>query len=218
MIEDYEIFRNDQPQMKRSPWIELLMALVLIQTLLFLLPVVSGAADAVPADAIQIRIIANSNTKEDQQIKSLVLQEIQPLLQKAAETVQTTAQLEKELTQASNEISQKAEAITEQTIHIRLAKALIPPKSDGTHFYAQDFHKALIVTIGSGKGDNWWCALFPKVCYQVEEAEEVKEEPVKFWTELSPFPLLVINSVCITINKSRKKGELSHENDSTHCG
>ncbi len=180
MIEDYEIFRNEQPQMKRSPWIELVMALVLIQTLLFLMPVVSGAADAVPADAIQVRIIANSNTNEDQQVKSLVYQEIQPLLQKATDTFQTTAQLEKELNQISKEISQKAGAITEQTIHIGLANALIPPKTDGTYFYAQDFHKALVITIGSGKGDNWWCALFPKVCYQ-EEEEEVVEEPVKFW-------------------------------------
>ena len=180
MIEDYEIFRNEQPQMKRSPWIELVMALVLIQTLLFLLPVVSGAADAVPADAIQIRVVANSNTKEDQQVKSLVYQEIQPLLQKAADTFQTTAQLEQELTQISTEISQKAGIITDQSIHISLANALIPAKTDGTYFYAQDFHKALIITIGSGKGDNWWCALFPKVCYQ--EEEEVVEEPVKFWT------------------------------------
>ena len=180
MIKDYEIFRNDQPKAKRSPWIELLMSLVFIQTLLFLLPAANGAADAVPADAIQIRIIANSNTKEDQEIKSLVLQEIQPLLQKASDTVQTTAQLEQQLTKVSKEISQKAGAITEQAIHIRLAEALIPAKTDGTHFYAQDFHKALVITIGSGKGDNWWCALFPKICYQ--EEEEVVEEPVKFWT------------------------------------
>jgi stage II sporulation protein R len=181
MIEDYEIFRNEQPQMKRSPWIELVMALVLIQTLLFLLPVVSGAADAIPADAIQVRIIANSNTSEDQQVKSLVYQEIQPLLQKAADTFQSTAQLEQQLTQISNEISQKAGAITDQEIQIDLANALIPAKTDGIYFYAQDFHKALIITIGSGKGDNWWCALFPKVCYQQEE-EVVVEEPVKFWS------------------------------------
>ena len=181
MIEDYEIFRNEQPQMKRSPWIELVMALVLIQTLLFLLPVVSGAADAIPADAIQVRIIANSNTNEDQQVKSLVYQEIQPLLQKAADTFQSTAQLEQHLTQISKEISQKAGTITDQEIQIDLANALIPAKIDGIYFYAQDFHKALIITIGSGKGDNWWCALFPKVCYQQEE-EVVVEEPVKFWT------------------------------------
>ncbi|MBE3102744.1 MAG: stage II sporulation protein R [Bacilli bacterium] len=181
MIQDYEIFRNEEPQAKRSPWIELIMALVLIQTLLFLLPAGSTAADAVPADSIQIRIIANSNTKEDQQIKSLIQQEIQPLLQKAADSVQTTEQLEQELNQISTKITQKAQAITEQAVHISLAKALIPPKKEGIYFYAQDFHKALVVTIGSGKGDNWWCALFPKICYR-EKEKEVKEEPVKFWT------------------------------------
>jgi len=181
MIQDYEIFRNEEPKKKRSPWIELIMALVFIQTLLFLLPAGSTAADAVPADAIQIRIIANSNTKEDQQIKSLILQEIQPLFQKAAEKIQTSAQLEQDLIQASAEITLKAQAITNQAIHISLEEALIPPKSDGTYFYPQGFHQALVLTIGNGKGDNWWCALFPKVCYQ-EEEQVVKEEPVKFWT------------------------------------
>lgn len=182
MIQDYEIFRNEEQQTKRSPWIELILSLLLIQTLLFLLPVISGAAEAVPADAIQIRIVANSNTSEDQQIKSLIQQEIQPLLEKAAASVQTTAQLEKELNALSTEITLKAQAITKQAIHISLAKALIPPKTDGTYFYAQDFHQSLVVTIGSGKGDNWWCALFPKVCYQEEEEEVKEEEPVKFWT------------------------------------
>lgn len=179
MIQDYEIFRNEEQQTKRSPWIELILSLVLIQTLLFLVPVISGAAEAVPADAIQIRIVANSNTDEDQQVKSLIQQEIQPLLEKAASSVQTTAQLEKELNELSTEITSKAQSITKQAIHISLEKALIPPKTDGAYFYAQDFHQALVLTIGSGKGDNWWCALFPKVCYQ---EEEVKEEPVKFWT------------------------------------
>ena len=180
MIQDYEILRNEEPQAKRSPWIELIMALVFIQTLLFLLPAGSGAADSMPADALQIRIVANSNSKEDQQIKSLIQQEIQPMLQKAAATLQTSAQLEQELKQLSTEITAKAQVFTEQAINISFAQALIPPKTDGVNFYAQDFHEALVVSIGSGRGDNWWCALFPKVCYQ--EEEKVEEEPVKFWT------------------------------------
>ncbi|MBW9234540.1 stage II sporulation protein R, partial [Leptospira santarosai] len=122
MIQDYEIFRNEEQQTKRSPWIELILSLVFIQTLLFLLPVISGAAEAVPADAIQIRIVANSNTDEDQQVKSLIQQEIQPLLEKAAASVQTTAQLEKELNKLSTEITSKAQSITKQAIHISLEK------------------------------------------------------------------------------------------------
>ena len=183
MIEDYEILRNEQPQAyKRSPWIELILSLVFIQALLFLLPAGSGAADAVPADAIQIRIVANSNTKEDQQIKSLIKQEIQPMLEKVMAKVTTVQQLEKELSELSTEISDKASSITDQAIQVDFAEALIPAKTDGINFYAQDFHKALVVTIGQGNGDNWWCALFPKVCYPEDEVEAVEEEPVKFWT------------------------------------
>jgi len=41
------------------------------------------------------------------------------------------------------------------------------------------------VTIGSGRGDNWWCALFPKVCFpeeqQAEVEVEVEDEEVTFF-------------------------------------
>ncbi len=185
MIQDYEILRNEEPQTKRSPWIELIMALVFIQTLLFLLPAGSGAANAVPADAIQIRIVANSNSKEDQEVKWLIQQEIQPLLQKVGAKLQTPAELDLALMNLSSEITNKAKDITEHAINISLGETLIPPKSDGTNYYAQDFHHAFVVTIGSGKGDNWWCALFPKICYQEEDEEKIEKiekEPVKFWT------------------------------------
>jgi stage II sporulation protein R len=49
MLPDYEIIRNESPQSKRSPWMELIFSLLIIQTMLFLLPSASGAAEAIPA-------------------------------------------------------------------------------------------------------------------------------------------------------------------------
>ena len=46
MLPDYEIIRNDSPKSKRSPWIELIFSLLIIQIFLFLLPSDSGAAEA----------------------------------------------------------------------------------------------------------------------------------------------------------------------------
>ena len=69
MLPDYEIIRNDSPESKRSPWVELIFSLLIIQILLFALPSGSGAAEAIPADAIHVRVVANSNTAEDQTVK-----------------------------------------------------------------------------------------------------------------------------------------------------
>lgn len=178
MLPDYEIIRNDSPKSKRSPWIELIFSILIIQILLFVLPSGSGVAE-VPVDAIHVRIVANSNTKEDQAVKSLIQEEINPILQDAIDTAKTVDELEVQLSDLSYEIMKRAGEITGKGIHIKLADALIPPKKDGVNYYPQDIHKALVVTIGEGKGDNWWCALFPKVCYRDDEP---KKEPAKFWT------------------------------------
>lgn len=179
MLPDYEIIRNDSPKSKRSPWIELIFSLLIIQIFLFILPSDSGAAEAVPADAIHVRIVANSNTNEDQAVKSLIQEEINPILQEAIKTAKTVEELELRLADLSSEIAKRAGSITTKAIQIQLVDALIPPKTDGVNYYPQDIYKAFVVTIGEGKGDNWWCALFPKVCYQDDEPEK---EPAKFWT------------------------------------
>jgi len=179
MLPDYEIIRNDSPESKRSPWIELIFSLLIIQILLFALPSGSGAAEAIPADAVHVRIVANSNTAEDQAVKSLIQDEINPILLEAIETAKTVEELEIQLTELTNEITKRAGKITSKTIQVQLADALIPPKKDGANYYPQSIYKAYVITIGEGKGDNWWCALFPKVCYRDDEP---KEEPAKFWT------------------------------------
>jgi stage II sporulation protein R len=120
MLPDYEIIRNESPQSKRSPWTELIFSLLIIQILLFVLPSGSGAAE-VPEDAIHVRIVANSNTVEDQAVKSLIQEEINPILQDAIETAKTVDELEIQLSDLSQEIMKRAGKITEKVIQIKLA-------------------------------------------------------------------------------------------------
>ena len=30
--------------------------------------------------------------------------------------------------------------------------------------YKEGYYESLVITIGEGKGDNWWCVLFPNLC------------------------------------------------------
>ena len=55
-------------------------------------------------------------------------------------------------------------------------EALFPPKRSGFIIHPQAEYDAYILTIGSGRGDNWWCSLFPKVCFPEEkESERMKK-------------------------------------------
>jgi len=42
-------------------------------------------------------------------------------------------------------------------------------------------YESLLVTLGSGKGDNWWCVLFPPLC--LLEAEESDKIEYKFFVQ-----------------------------------
>ena len=41
--------------------------------------------------------------------------------------------------------------------------------------YDEGYYESLVITLGEGKGDNWWCVLFPPLCLlEAEESTEVE--------------------------------------------
>ena len=44
--------------------------------------------------------------------------------------------------------------------------------------YEAGKYESLLVTLGEGKGDNWWCVLFPPLCLM--EAEETNTDEVEY--------------------------------------
>ena len=54
--------------------------------------------------------------------------------------------------------------------NINLGLNYFPQKDFKGIIYKEGYYESLLVTIGEGKGNNWWCVLFPPLC--VLEAEE----------------------------------------------
>ncbi|WP_391207484.1 stage II sporulation protein R [Psychrobacillus sp. L4] len=164
MLPDYEIKRAPSIGKQVDAIIFFVWMLLLIQFCLFFL---FQSTDQ--ADGLRFRLIANSNTMEDQQVKNEVKNSIEPLLIQYQNNPQSYAELE----QVVDKLSEKFE----QKIYLSTGFALFPPKVWNKGITAQTNVESVVITIGSGRGDNWWCALFPKVCYK----EEVVEEKPKFW-------------------------------------
>ena len=47
--------------------------------------------------------------------------------------------------------------------------------------YPEGEYESLVITLGEGKGDNWWCVLFPPLC--LVEAEEHTDVEYKFFVK-----------------------------------
>ncbi|MGE7933261.1 stage II sporulation protein R [Viridibacillus arvi] len=188
MIPDYKNIKmpKQETKTKMIPVLQFIAALLFIQTLLFLLPqwFTQDTSPIADADQMRFRIVANSNSTQDQLIKHDMLKEIEPIIKQLV--VQTNGtEMEQNLAGVEQEIQNKLSAkFSQQSIQVSRKQELFPAKRYEGFLYPQNYYDALVVTIGSGKGDNWWCALFPKVCYREEEPkkpEETKEETQKFF-------------------------------------
>ncbi|PIC64685.1 stage II sporulation protein R [Sporosarcina sp. P13] len=178
MLQDYPITQQPTKTSKLIAFIEFTLVLLAIQGVLVLF------SQEVPTnEATQFRILANSNTVADQQVKQQVQTIIAPLLEQAISHSATTQQMKEQLHVLEPKIIELA---TQQTnglpVTIEYGAALIPPKRIGFAIQQQGVYDAYVLKIGKGKGDNWWCALFPNVCYPEEATvAETEEEPVTFF-------------------------------------
>lgn len=192
MIEDYYNIKQPQElsyytikQPKKQSQVNILLqfitSLLLIQLVLLIIQGFLTQQYSVELEQPRFRIIANSNSAADQQYKHQLVEEIKPILEKAMQNPSTELNLSTIEKQLKNKLSTEMKT---QQIKIQTTNALFPPKRDDYKMYAQDKYHAIVVTIGAGKGDNWWCGLFPKVCYRDEEPKEekdVEEEKPKFF-------------------------------------
>lgn len=179
MIEDYEITRKKTILEKLLPYLEFVIVLLIIQSIITLF---TGGAEE--EDAIRFRLLAHSDAPVDQQIKRDIQQEIEPLIAKAVADSQTNQELVDNLAAIEETILEVAGSLSNgHVVTLERKDALFPPKRSGLFIHPQAAYDAYILTIGSGRGDNWWCALFPKICFpdQKEEQEEEGEEEVTFF-------------------------------------
>lgn len=141
-------------------------------------------------DFIRFHVIANSDTEEDQalkkQVRDRLLKKInEELVQEAieqadGEATEVSLNLEdsREYIQKHlRDIEQEAESVIKEKGYTYQATAIlgnrwVPKKSYGNVTFPAGNYEALNVSIGEGKGQNWWCVLFPPLCLIGAETPE----------------------------------------------
>lgn len=141
----------------------------------------------IPSDAIRFRVIANSDSIEDQNTKLLVRDTIQT---KMTSDLKETSNKEEAKTVLKNEIPSYENLVLntlnknnkENSFDINYGMNYFPEKVYKGVKYEEGYYESLVVTLGNGKGNNWWCVLFPPLCLlEAEETEETTEVEYKFF-------------------------------------
>ena len=132
----------------------------------------------IPEDAIRFRVIANSNLDNYQEIKKIVSKELQKELYNSLKDVKNVDEARSLLKNNTLALEKSIEETLLQNnmnpiFDINYGMNYFPEKIYNGVEYKAGEYESLVVTLGEGVGDNWWCVLFPPLCLM--EAEEVKD-------------------------------------------
>ncbi len=124
---------------------------------------------------IRLHIIANSNSPEDQMIKLKVRNRIVQYMEGADSIEEARAYIDAHL----EEIEEVSETVIDDnggryTASAQRKVTFIPEKSYEDLTLPAGNYEALKITLGEGKGRNWWCVIFPQLCLVGEDAEGEK--------------------------------------------
>ncbi|HJA41116.1 MAG TPA: stage II sporulation protein R [Firmicutes bacterium] len=175
-------------QLKRkTKWVLLFLLFLLATNGYFSIRDVSAAQDlytaqdAIPEDAIRLRILANSDSISDQTLKRKIRDAVAADIHEWIKNYETKEEASQVIQDKIPELRQIIETIMEernqvQPFTIELTQTEFPTKLYGSTLYQAGTYEALKIVLGEGKGANWWCVLFPPLCFLDFSSSSVSEE------------------------------------------
>lgn len=134
----------------------------------------------IPNNAIRFRIIANSNSIDDQKEKLTIKKEIEPMLVSLTNNV---SNLEEARTNINSNIDYLSDIVRKHTTDFNINYGLnyFPEKNYKGVTYEAGNYESLVITLGDGLGDNWWCVLFPPLCLLEASSESLDDVTYSFY-------------------------------------
>lgn len=140
----------------------------------------------IPDDALRIRVIANSNSEYDQNIKLKVKEMLEIKMYNLLKDIKGLENARNIINNNLVNIENEVKTILENEnyilgYNISFGDNFFPKKEYKGVTFNEGYYESLVVTLGAGAGDNWWCILFPPLCLM--EAEESEEVEYKFFVQ-----------------------------------
>ena len=155
--------------------------IIIAVTILFIYSIMIGSetsASIIPDKAIRFRVIPNSNELEDQSIKLKVRDQLQSELYFLLKDTKGIDDAREKIGNELDTIKQNIENILDAENYklgyqLSFGRNYFPEKNYKGVIYDAGYYESLVVTLGKGEGDNWWCVLFPPLCLlEADESEE----------------------------------------------
>ena len=130
---------------------------------------------------LRFHVLANSDSEADQNLKLAVRDAVGSFMQEKLTDVENLEECELVVRQSLGEIEEAAaETIAENgydyDVTAELEHTSFPVKNYGSYTFPAGDYEALRIVIGEGNGHNWWCVMYPNMCFAGSTYEVVEEQ------------------------------------------
>lgn len=154
------------------------VVLILALLIIMIIGYRSNDVIVIPNEAIRIRVIANSNDIYDQNIKNSVKKDLQKQLNELLGKAQNINEVREILNKNMEGINYTIENTlksnnTNSNFIVNYGLNYFPSKVFKGIEYKEGYYESVLITLGNGEGNNWWCVLFPPLCLTEYEEESM---------------------------------------------
>lgn len=149
----------------------LALSLFIITFTYIIHPYVEGyAKDGFKDEIIRFHIRANSDKKEDQALKLKIRDEILDEMTEKFKDSKSIEESRRIIIANMDKMKSIAERVIEKQgknyeVAITLGQDNFPTRKYGNMVLPTGEYETLLISLGEGKGQNWWCVMFPPLCF-----------------------------------------------------
>ncbi len=167
--------------MKKIKNLLIIILLLFIYCIICAFSYVNAVSTDIQNSVFRLHVIANSDSDEDQNLKYIVRDKVLEYIS----SISNSSMTKDEVIALANENINEIQKIAENTIHengynysvkLNIGNFSFPTKKYGDITFPAGFYDALKIEIGEAKGHNWWCVMFPPLCFVDVTSGIVPEE------------------------------------------
>lgn len=130
---------------------------------------------------LRFHVLANSDEEQDQELKLAVRDAVGTKMAELLAGAENRVECEKIVRENLDGIKKTAEDVVAKAgydyeVHASLEETDFPVKTYGDYTFPAGRYEALKVVIGAGEGHNWWCVMYPNMCFCGSVYEVVDEQ------------------------------------------
>lgn len=166
----------------------LLLLLLFIYTFICAFSYVNAVSSDIQDSVFRLHVIANSDSCEDQNLKYIVRDKVLEYIN----SISSNENSKEDVISLANQNIDEIQKIAENTIHengydysvkLNIGNFAFPTKTYGDISFPAGYYDALKIEIGEAKGQNWWCVMFPPLCFVDVTSGVVPEESKELMKE-----------------------------------